>query len=314
MKTSHGVSKNYIRSSVCLQFAMNRGKACLLLDEPKGCLDAWITDGMCCPTHFPQTIFVVNTDPHICKLMRKTTLKKLKQLGFEDVRVLCGNVYDIMRSLPKGSISAAFLDHNQTVLQLEEHPIREAISHACQSGAYVALSVSKRIPETEFRLGNALMGVVDFRIKTPYGYNTRGPMCFIDGYFDPSSTASPFMVTQTRNRKRARIDEHDEDRVLIERLLRSGVAPRNKQEALSFMNCGSLLEIGYAAQWVFLLDKHVNIDDNSFDVGLWNDDRRLPMTIDPNSVKRIATSVPTRLLDKYDTPSGPSRRRPRTSA
>ena len=161
------------------------------------------------------------------------------------------------------------------------------------------------------------MGFVDFRIKIPYGYNTMGPMCFIDGYFDASSTATPFLVTPTNNRKRARMDEHDKDRVLMETLLRGGVAPRNKREALSFMNRGSLLEIGYAAQWVFLLDKHINIDDNSFDVGLWDGDRRLSMIIDPTSVKRIATNVPTRFLDKYThlhTPSDSSRRRPRRCA
>lgn len=278
--TSNGAEKQLIRNAVGLAFAQHNHGLCVMLDVVGGCLDSWLDAGVF--IHRFERIVLVNDDPTECRRLRSSTAKRLAHTSTE-VTVVCSDLYSYISSLPESSVSALFCDHNQSVSYLEKVECRDKVQRACMDGAYVAITASLRVRESEFRLTVHLKGLGTFS-GTPITYNTNGPMCFVSGRVC-KERSPPITPTNTTAQKR-RLAEDDRDE-LETMLRRSKSRPFSKAD----LQPGSLIECGSRNDWLYVISKRETITHDLFDVKSFRHQRVMHTFIDINEVKRVAPDV-----------------------
>ena len=156
------------------------------------------------------------------------------------------------RLVPPASVSAIFLDHNQSPAYLENTPIVDVVRRVCMPTAYVAITGSLRVRGAEHRLQD-LVASFDFaHYDAPYTYNTNGPVAFVAGVLKTAVT------TTTQSRKRARTD--------VENHLRNGTRRPSKELLAKHMAPGAVVEIGAMRRRVVLREKEPTLENDRYKV------------------------------------------------
>ena len=289
--TSFGTEKALIRKAVSVEFMQMREGVWVMLDVVGGCLDTWLDDAVVL-NNLPDTIVLVNKDPTECERLVTVTAQRLHHTN-TTVLVVCDDIYSYLSSLPDSSVSALFSDHNQSVAFLEKVKFDETIRRACMHGAFVAITTSLRIGKSIPRLRLLVQGLGVFSTRTPFTYNTKGPMSYTSGRVCKPSAAVVASAASPSDAKKTKAKRKIDDEFEIETLLRKS---KTRPFVKTDLQPGSLVECGSNNRWLFVIDKQETVSVDRFDVKCFGKGNVLHMAIDIKDVKRIATNVPKELV------------------